>query len=75
MYLVGAPHRNRDLLEEFLRQHASDDYVRARRIAHDQQAIAARDCLHLAVMERRGVAAALTFDAGFSLRPGIVRVP
>ena len=120
MYLVGAPHRNRDLLEEFLRQHASDDYVtsaevyqeiihrfvaidrrdaiddafqllddlvvsvfaitrddveRARQIAHDQQAIAARDCLHLAVMERRAVAAALTFDAGFSLRPGIVRVP
>lgn len=27
MYLVGAPHPNRDLLQEFLRSHADETYV------------------------------------------------
>ena len=120
MYLVGAPHRNRDRIEEYLRTHAGEDYVTsaevyqeivhryvaidrrgaiddafrlldetvaavfpitrddvalARTIAHEQHALSARDCLHVAVMERRGVAVALTCDTGFALRPGIECVP
>ena len=52
-----------------------DDVGLARAIAHEQHALSARDCLHVAVMERRGVTVALTCDAGFALRPGIECVP
>ena len=100
MYLVGAPHRNRDRIAKFLGAHAASDYVTsaevyqeivhryvavdrrgaivdafrflddlvtmvfpisredvsvAHTIADEQHALSARDCLHLAVMERRGV--------------------
>ena len=120
MYLVGALHRNRDRIEDYLRAHAEenyvtsaevyqeivhryvaidrreaiddafrlldetvaavfpitrDDVVMARTIAHEQHALSARDCLHLAVMERRGLTVALTCDASFALRPGIECVP
>ncbi|MCY4024692.1 MAG: PIN domain-containing protein [Acidobacteria bacterium] len=120
MYLVGAPHPNRDRIEDHLRAHAGEDYVTsaevyqeivhryvaidrrgaiddafrlldetvidvfpisrddveaARAIAHQQHALSARDCLHLAVMERRGVAVALTCHRRFALRPGIECVP
>lgn len=120
MYLVGAPHRNRDRIAGFLRAHAAADYVTsaevyqeivhryvaidrrgaiadafrfldelvttvfpitrddvsvACRIAHEQHALSARDCLHLAVMEGRGVQVALTCDTRFALRPGIACVP
>ena len=49
--------------------------VGARAIAHQQHALSARDCLHVAVMERRSVAVALTCDTRFALRPGIECVP
>ena len=120
MYLVGAPHRNRDRIEAFLRTHAAGDYVTsaevyqeiihryvaigrrkaiddafelldelvvsvfpitrddvetARRISHEQQALSARDCLHLAVMVRSSVRVVLTCDSGFRLWPGIDCVP
>ena len=120
MYLVGAPHPNRDRIQAFLTSHAGDDYVTsaevyqeimhryvalgrrgaiddafqllddlvvsvfpisrddvetARRISHDQQALSARDCLHLAVMARSGVQVVLTCDSGFRLWPGIDCVP
>ena len=120
MYLVGAPHPNRDRIEDYLRAHAGEEYVTsaevyqeivhryvaidrrgaiddafrlldetvvdvypisrddveaARAIAHEQHALSARDCLHVAVMERRGVAVALTCDTRFALRPGIECVP
>ena len=120
MYLVGAPHPNRDRIAEFLGAHAASDYVTsaevyqeivhryvavnrraaiadafrflddlvttvfpisredvsvAHTIANEQHAVSARDCLHLAVMERRGVKMALTCDTAFALRPGIECVP
>ena len=120
MYLVGAPHPNRDRIQAFLTSHAGGDYVTsaevyqeimhryvalgrrsaiddafqllddlvvsvlpitrddietARRISHEQQALSARDCLHLAVMERSGVRAVFTCDTGFRLWPGIDCVP
>ncbi len=120
MYLVGAPHPNRDRIAEFLHSHAASDYVTsaevyqeivhryvavnrrgaiadafrlldglvttvfpiaredvsvAHTIANEQHALSARDCLHLAVMERRGLKTALTCDTAFALRPGIECVP
>ena len=120
MYLVGAPHPNRDRIAEFLAAHAARDYVTsaevyqeivhryvavnrrgaiadafrflddlvttvfpisrddvcvAHTIAHEQHAVSARDCLHLAVMQRRGVKMALTCDTAFALRPGVECVP
>ena len=52
-----------------------DDVSVACRIAHEQHALSARDCLHIAVMEGRGVKVALTCDADFALRPGIECAP
>jgi predicted nucleic acid-binding protein len=52
-----------------------EDVAVAHTIAHEQHALSARDCLHLAVMERRGVKTALTCDTAFALRPGIECVP
>lgn len=52
-----------------------DDVEAARRIAHEQRVLSARDCLHLAVMERHGAEVAFTCDAGFDYRPGVTRVP
>ena len=120
MYLVGAPHPNRDRIAEFLAAHTASDYVTsaevyqeivrryiavnrrgaiadafrflddlvttvfpisredvsvAHTIAHEQHALSARDCLHLAVMERRGVKMALTCDTAFALSPGVECVP
>ncbi len=120
MYLVGAPHRNRDRIQAFLASHPAGDYVTsaevyqeimhryvaigrrraiddafqllddlvvsvlpitrddveaARRISHEQHALSARDCLHLAVMVRSGVRVVFTCDSGFRLRPEIDCVP
>ena len=120
MYLVGAPHPNRDRISKFLRAHAVRDFVTsaevyqeivhryvavnrrgaiadafrflddlvttvfpisredvsvAHTIANEQHALSARDCLHLAVMQRRGVKMALTCDSAFALRPGVECVP
>ena len=120
MYLVGAPHPNRERLEDFLRYQPEEDYVAsaevyqeilhrfvaidrrqaitdafmllddlvvsvfpvqrsdvdtAREIAIGQPDLSARDCLHLAVMQANGVDRILTFDSGFSGRPGVTRLP
>ena len=120
MYLVGAPHPNRDRIAEFLAAHTASDYVTsaevyqeivhryvavnrrgaiadafrflddlvttvfpisredvpvAHTIARAQHALSARNCLHLAVMERRRVKMALTCDTAFALSPGVECVP
>jgi predicted nucleic acid-binding protein len=36
--------------------------------------LSARDCLHVAVMRRRGIERIFSFDAGFDRYPGIVRL-
>jgi len=51
------------------------DVGRAHEIAMRQRRLSGRDCLHLAVMERRGIERILTFDRGFDLWPGIERLP
>ena len=120
MYMVGAPHPNRDALERYLRQSANQDFVtsvevfqeiihryvaidrrpaiadafrlldalahsvfpihrrdidRAHQIAIAQRGLSGRDCLHLAVMENRGINRVLTMDRDFDLWPSIERLP
>lgn len=51
-----------------------DEVERAKTIVLGHPRLSARDALHIAVMERRGVARVLTFDRGFDGMPGIQRV-
>lgn len=48
---------------------------RARGIAHEQQRLSGRDCLHVAVMERHRVERILTCDEDFDYWTGIRRLP
>jgi len=50
-----------------------EDVDRARRLVGGGQ-LTARDALHVAVMQRRGVGEILTFDTDFDRVPGIVRL-
>ena len=48
-----------------------EDVERAKNILQGYTTLSARDAVHLAVMERYGVSAILTFDHGFAHYPGI----
>ncbi len=50
------------------------DVERARDVLLAAPQLSARDALHAAVMQRRGVEAILTFDVGFDALPGIRRL-
>ena len=50
------------------------DVERAKDILAGNAALSARDALHVAVMQRRGVSRILTFDADFDLVPGLSRI-
>jgi predicted nucleic acid-binding protein len=47
---------------------------RAKDIVMGHRRLSARDALHIAVMERHGVARILSFDSGFDGVPGITRL-
>lgn len=49
-----------------------DDVERASRLVTASR-LSARDALHVAVMQRRGIAEVLSFDEAFDAIPGIVR--
>lgn len=51
-----------------------EDVTRARRLAETAPGLSARDAVHLAVMQRRGIARILTFDTGFDGILGIERI-
>lgn len=51
------------------------DVERARDVLLANQGLSARDALHLAVMQQRGVERILSFDAGFDGAPGVRRIP
>jgi uncharacterized protein len=51
-----------------------EDVTRARRLVAATPALSARDAVHLAVMQRRGISRILTFDSGFDGILGIERV-
>ena len=50
------------------------DVERARRLLKTTSRLAARDALHVAVMQGRDIGRILSFDSGFDGIPGIVRV-
>jgi hypothetical protein len=50
------------------------DVDRARAIVLERRTLSARDALHAAVMQRRGVSRVMSFDTGFDGLPGISRV-
>ncbi|MGH8999480.1 MAG: type II toxin-antitoxin system VapC family toxin [Acidimicrobiia bacterium] len=50
------------------------DVERAKDVLLARWACSARDAIHVAVMERRGIARILTFDRGFDGVPGITRL-
>ncbi|MEP7352695.1 MAG: type II toxin-antitoxin system VapC family toxin [Acidobacteriota bacterium] len=50
------------------------DVLRANEILQLTKGLSARDALHIAVMERRGIKQILTFDAGFDRWPGLQRL-
>ena len=121
MYLVGAPHPNKDRVAatvEWLRQDGETlitdvevyqeilhrytsirrpnaindafawlnatvsgvlpydvaDIYAARGIIDDISGLSARDALHVAVMRRAGVNRIFSYDRGFDLCPGIIRI-
>ena len=50
------------------------DVLRAAEILQSRPALPARDAVHIAVMERRGVGAILSFDSDFDRWPGLERI-
>jgi predicted nucleic acid-binding protein len=50
------------------------DVDRGRAIVLERRTLSARDGLHAAVMERRGVSRILSFDTAFDALPGLTRV-
>lgn len=50
------------------------DVQRAKEVLLASPGLSARDAIHVAVMERRGVEEILSFDTGFDHRPGIRRI-
>ncbi len=50
------------------------DVLRAGEIAQNPSMLSARDAVHIAVMERRGIASVLSFDADFDRWPGLKRI-
>lgn len=51
------------------------DARRAHEICNAQHRLSGRDCLHLAVMEARGVTRILSCDRGFDAWPDVTRLP
>jgi predicted nucleic acid-binding protein len=50
-----------------------DDVLRASEITQSRPVLSARDALHIAIMERRGIRAILSFDSDFDQWPGLRR--
>lgn len=46
----------------------------AKRIVLGRSGLSARDAVHLAVMQRHGIASIMSFDAGFDRYPGVRRI-
>lgn len=50
------------------------DAERAKEVVLGRKGLSARDAIHVAVMERAGVRRIMSFDAGFDLVPGLIRL-
>jgi predicted nucleic acid-binding protein len=51
-----------------------EDVLRAGEIVGNRALLSARDCLHIAVMERHGIRSIFSFDGDFDRWPGLKRV-
>ncbi|MEX0692454.1 MAG: type II toxin-antitoxin system VapC family toxin [Gemmatimonadales bacterium] len=51
-----------------------DDMERAKTVVMSREGVSARDALHVAVMEGRGVSDIMSFDRHFDVVPGITRI-
>lgn len=51
-----------------------DTVSRAREVVLGRSSLSAWDAVHVAVMERRGVAQIFSFDRGFDQVPGVTRI-
>lgn len=63
----------REIVDEVYSIHDAD-VERAKSVVLGRRRLSARDAIHVAVMEREGIAKILTFDAGFDAVPGIERL-
>jgi predicted nucleic acid-binding protein len=52
-----------------------EDALRARKMLAEAPRLSARDAVHVAVMERRGIERIMTFDTGFDDWPAVRREP
>ena len=52
----------------------SVDVDHAKQIILGGSSFTARDALHIAVLERRGISRVMSFDAGYDRRPGLIRI-
>ena len=50
------------------------DVDHAKQIILGGSSFTARDALHIAVLERRGISRVMSFDAGYDRRPGLIRI-
>jgi predicted nucleic acid-binding protein len=50
------------------------DVLRAAEIVENRGLFSARDAIHIAVMERHGIAEIMSFDADFDRWPGLKRI-
>jgi hypothetical protein len=62
-----------DLVDEVIAIEKAD-VLRAGEIAQNRVRMSARDAVHIAVMERRGIRSILSFDADFDRWPGLQRI-
>jgi uncharacterized protein len=53
----------------------AEDLFAAKDLTHAHPRLSARDAVHAAVMRRNHVSEILSFDRGFDLLPGLVRIP
>lgn len=51
-----------------------DDVLRAGEMVLSRASLSARDAIHIAIMERHGIGAILSFDAGFDRWPDLRRL-
>jgi uncharacterized protein len=50
------------------------DVERAKAIILERRRVSARDAIHVAVMQRRGIGTIMSFDTGFDGIPGLTRI-
>ena len=71
--IIPAMHLAREIVDEIFPLEEADVF-RASEIAQGPAGLSARDAVHIAIMERRGIRSILSFDSDFDRWPGLRRV-